>query len=325
MRIAFVSCICTTAFPEQPVWDWIAAQQPDQLLLLGDSMYLDVPLAGEHPRDMTDMDFAQHLHQRYSELLAQPRFSALVRALPPGAVKAIWDDHDFLWNDAQGAEAQASPVHRGKVRLTTAFMEAFRGSLAARLAAGSFPATASDPSLWNPVQPTLSTPSFQLAPDLWLHLSDGRTWRTRTWPLPASKRHLLGQAQRQQLGAVIQGSPQAVHLLASGSTLAEWKRNYATDWQWLLQQAATRRLLVLSGDIHRNETDAFFTQPGGLPLHEATSSGVAVKDAVILGKRRRNYGLLDVDGTHLTMRVFADNAEETAWTRKLDYQTWLPG
>ncbi len=322
MRIAFVSCVCTSKFPDQPVWDWIAAQQPDQLVLLGDSLYLDVPLNGPHPMAMGDDEFAQHLHGRYSELLAQPRFVSLVRSLPAGTVHAIWDDHDFLWNDAEGAEAKATPLHREKVRLSTAFFEAFRAALQARLAAGAFPAVYNDARFWDPAQGDLGIPSIALLPDLWLHLSDGRSHRTRTWPWPESKRSLLGEPQRQRLEAAFKAAPQALHLLASGSTLAEWKRNYARDWQWLQQLASAQRTLVLSGDIHRNETDAFFTK--GWPLHEATSSGASVKDAVVVGAMRRNFGLLDIDAQQVAVRLFANNAVQSNWTRRLDRSTWLP-
>jgi alkaline phosphatase D len=88
MRIAFVSCVFTGLYPQQPVWDWIAARQPDRLVLLGDSTYFDIdsPL---HPRDMPDWAFAQHIHQRYAELIAQPQFVALVGAMQPGRVHAI--------------------------------------------------------------------------------------------------------------------------------------------------------------------------------------------------------------------------------------------
>ena len=264
MRIAFASCMCTPVFKLQPVWEWIAAKQPNHLVLLGDSVYLDVPVFGKHPMDMSDDEFAQHLFARYTELLAQPQFAALVQQMPAGRVWSIWDDHDFLWNDALGAEATANPVHRGKVRLSTAFQEAFRGALASGLTSGSFPDAYNRPEFWNPAQPPLTTPSVNLDQDVWLHLSDDRTWRTRTWLLAESKRALLGNAQRGRIATAVQTAPQAVHLLASGSTLSAWKRHYAFDWLWLNKLAATCRVLVLSGDIHRNETDAFYT--GGLPL-----------------------------------------------------------
>lgn len=322
MRIAFASCMCTPYFSDQPVWSWIAARQPDQLVLLGDSIYLDVAKGGGHPEQMGDDEFAQHLFRLYRELLSQPQFAALVRQLPAGRVRTVWDDHDFLWNDANGADATANPVHRGKVRLSTAFHEAFRRALAAGLTAGSFPASYNDAVFWDPSQPPLTTPSLELAPDLWLHLTDGRTSRTRTFLVPEAKRHLLGLAQRDRFAAAIEERPQAVHLVASGSTLATWKRHYAADWKWLNGLAAAQRLLVISGDIHRNESDAFFT--GGFPLHEATSSGAAVRDAVSVGKRRRNYGLLDIDSAAVRITLFADDRAESQWNRNLSRTTWLP-
>lgn len=77
---------------------------------------------------------------------------------------------------------------------------------------------------------------------------------------------------------------------------------------------------MLSGDIHRNELDAFFT--GGLPLHEATSSGAAVKDAVVVGAARKNFGLLDIDAGSVTVSLFAGNEEEQR--RVLNRTSWLP-
>jgi alkaline phosphatase D len=322
MRIAFASCMSTRVFADQPVWDWVAQAQPDHLVLLGDSVYLDVPILDKHPMNMSDDEFARHLYANYSELMAQPQFLALVRQLPAGRVWSVWDDHDFLWNDALGAEARANPAQREKVRLSTAFHEAFRAALATGLAAASFPDAYDRPEFWNPAQPPLASPSIELEPGLWLHLADDRSWRTRTWLLAESKRTLLGKAQRDRFGAAVAAQPGAIHLLASGSTLASWKRHYAKDWQWLNRLAAAQRMLVLSGDIHRNETDAFFT--GGWPLHEATSSGAAVKDAVIVGQTRRNFGLLDVTPQAVQVTLYANHHAETHWGRTLNRATWLP-
>lgn len=322
MRIAFTSCVCTPAFRDQPVWDWIAARQPDHLVLLGDSIYLDVPITTRHPQDMGDDEFARHLHRLYTQLIQQTQFAALVRAMPAGRVWSIWDDHDFLWNDALGAELALNPQHREKIRLSTAFHEAFRAALAKGLAPGAFPDAHDRPVFWDLAQPPLSTPSIELEPGLWLHLADVRSHRTRTWLLAESKRALLGEPQQSRLGAAVEARPGAVHLLASGSTLSGWKRHYARDWRWLNGLAARQRMLVLSGDIHRNETDAFYT--GGWPLHEATASGAAVRDAVILGQRRRNYGLLDVSPTWVEVSLFDDDRLEPRWSRRYDRATWLP-
>lgn len=318
MRIAFTSCMFTRVFGDQPVWDWIGQQSPDRLLLLGDSLYLDVNVnAPVQPQDMDDDRFARHLFELYGELMAQPQFAALVRAMPTGTIDAIWDDHDFLWNDALGAEVH--PVHSGKVRLSTAFLEAFRVALSSRFAPGSFPAVYNDAAFWDLAQPALSTPSIALADDLWLHLSDGRSHRTRTWMLAESRRTLFGAEQKGRFTTAVEQAPQAVHLWASATTMAGYQR-YSRDLAWLMGLAAQQRMLVLSGDIHRNALDAFYT--GRLPLHEATSSGAAIRDAVVVGASRRNFGLLDIDPQTVTIRLFKGNQLEQQ--RVLDRQSWLP-
>lgn len=320
MRIAFVSCMFTALYPDQPVWGWIAAQQPDRLLLLGDSTYFDID-TDTHPRDMPDWAFAQHIHQRYAELIAQPQFAALVGAMPPGTVDAIWDDHDFLWNDATGGDRNMRVVHGGKVRLATACLEAFRVALQQQLAAGSFPPGPGDASLWNMNQPPLTTPSLQLAPDLWLHLSDGRTNRTSTFLVAESKRTIFGDTQKTAFAQAIANAPQAVHLWASGSTMAGYQR-YTKDVTWLMGLAAQQRVLMLSGDIHRNALDAFTNGPNQFPLHEVTSSGAALKDAVVAGAVRQNFGILDVGPQQIDISLFSRNRLELS--RTIFRQTWLP-
>lgn len=318
MRIAFASCVFTARYPEQPVWDWIAAQNPDHLVLLGDSTYFDIDTL-MHPRDMPDWAFAQHVHRRYTELIAQPRFVALVGAMQQGRVHAIWDDHDFLWDGATGGDLDMRRTHGGKMRLATAFLEAFRAALQQRLAADSFPANANDPVLWDMDQLPLDTPSLELEPDLWLHLSDGRTHRTRTFLVAESDRTMFGADQKAAFAQAITNAPQAVHLWASGSTMAGYQR-YTLDIQWLMGLASQQRMLMLSGDIHRNTTDVFLNA-NGFPLHEATSSGAAVKDAVVVGDMQKNFGILDVGPLQVDISLYGDNQQQGA-TISIDRQTW---
>jgi alkaline phosphatase D len=320
MRIAFVSCMLTTMYPDQPVWDWIASQQPDRLLLLGDSTYFDIDTA-THPKDMPDWEFAQHAFQRYAELIAQPRFAALVGSMPAGTVDAIWDDHDFLWNDATGGDRNMRIMQGGKMRISTAFLEAFRAALNQQLAAGSFPADATDAAFWNSNQPTLATPSLQLEPDLFLHLSDGRTHRTSTFLVADSKRTIFGDTQKNTFTQVIVAAPQAVHLWASGSTMAGYQK-YSKDVAWLMGLAAQQRMLMLSGDIHRNALDAFTNGPNMFPLHEATSSGAALKDAVVAGAVRQNFGIVDIGPQQVDINLYNRNKLESS--RTIFRQTWLP-
>jgi hypothetical protein len=50
LKIAFASCATAQYFPSQPVWTHITAQSPDVLVLLGDSVYFDVPVDPVHPQ-----------------------------------------------------------------------------------------------------------------------------------------------------------------------------------------------------------------------------------------------------------------------------------
>lgn len=324
MKVAFASCIHCGVYPNQPVWDWIRAHSPDYLVLLGDAIYLDVNNPLGMPQATTDDQFAQSLHLLYGRQLAQRQFKALLQSLPAGRVFSIWDDHDFLWDNAMGALIGKDPAYQGKIRLSTAFHEAFRAALAAGATDGAFPASYADPIFWNADASALATPSLQLVDGTWLHLSDGRTYRTSNSRLvPETKRHLFGAAQRARFAQRMAASaPGSVHLFASGSTSGDFKGGYPNDWHWLLDQAAQRRVLMLSGDIHRNASDAFYTQ--GLPLHEATSSGAAVKDAVVIGARRRNYGIVEVQDSTVAFRLYADDQLEPAKSRTLSRATWLP-
>ena len=317
MKIAFASCMSQSVFPNQPVWDWIAGTNPDHLILLGDSMYIDIN-APKPPRQMSDDEFARHLHALWSAQLAQKQFRSLLYKLGSGNVTAIWDDHDFLWDNAAGAAIRLQPTHSTKIPISSAFFKAFRAALDMP---DNFPTAYNDAAFWNADEPAPATPSIELQPGLWLHLSDGRSWRTEVTFVPQAKRHLPGNAQRNRLGKVMEANPSAIHLFASGSTSKDWK-NYLNDWNWLLAQAAARRTLLLSGDVHHNDVGAFHT--GGFPLHEATSSGAAVREAVVAGPKQENYGLLEVTDGAVEFWVLKSNAEEVKHHRKISRATWLP-
>lgn len=84
-RIAFGSCIHQNK--EQEIWTAIKAQNPQLFLFMGDNIY----------GDTKDMEV---LKEKWDKLRAQPGFQALKQNC---SVLAVWDDHDYGWNDA-GAE-----------------------------------------------------------------------------------------------------------------------------------------------------------------------------------------------------------------------------
>lgn len=316
MKIAFTSCLLAQRFDRQPVWQRIQAADPDVLLLLGDNIYLDIDAA---PRRMQDNEFAEHCHARYQAQLAVPEFDALLRHMAAKGgrrVFAVWDDHDFLWNDAAGADIAEIPEHRDKIPRSRVLFRAFQQALATP---GSFPASFydTDPPAAGDDGPLYE--AVQLQPDVWLHLTDGRTCRTETWLVPQSRRAIVGQAQLDALATAAAGAaPGSVHLVASGSTSSGWKK-YLRDWSALNAIADRERLLMLSGDVHYN---AFAThgEAAGLALHEATASGAALRDAVIFGDDIENFGTAEVGADDVRLRFYHLGGEGRA--RRIRRSDW---
>lgn len=70
MKVASVSCARIQDLALQPAWDDIRECQPDVLLLLGDTVYLD---RNDNPRMP-----AEALRSLYERQFAQPQFAALL-------------------------------------------------------------------------------------------------------------------------------------------------------------------------------------------------------------------------------------------------------
>jgi alkaline phosphatase D len=316
MKIGFTSCMSFTVFAQQPVWDQIAAQRPDRLLLLGDSVYIDAPpypVGITHPKQLAPNDFLLHVLERWRTQLDQPQFRALVKAVP---TDAIWDDHDFLWDECYGEGAIQQVIYRENIRISRALFNAFCRTLDARLAPGSFPSAYNDTSINRPDEPPPGYRHKVLAPDLHLHLTDGRSWRIG--------RELLGPAQRAQIEAKLAAAPTAVHLIASGSVVqadddARWA--LFDDFAWLLDLARKHKILVLSGDIHANRFKSINLGDGHW-LHDATASGAAVCKLVSVGSKCQNYGLLTTDPATLRLDFFSHGTPDSVGAWAIDRNTW---
>ena len=99
-------------------------------------------------------------------------------------------------------------------------------------------------------------------------------------------------------------------------------QRYTKDLSWLMGLSAQQRVLVLSGDIHRNALDAFTNGPNQFPLHEATSSGAALKDGVVTGAVCQNFGIVDVGPQQVDINLY--NRNNLEFSRTIFRQTWLP-
>ncbi|HCY17095.1 MAG: hypothetical protein A2Z93_00500 [Curvibacter sp. GWA2_64_110] len=317
MRIAFTSCASTNLVPDQPIWDDIRTSAPKHVVLLGDNFYNDVPDVGmDALQKMTTNQFVEHMLTRYWQQFNEPHFRKLVEA-PGITLHAIWDDHDFAWNDAAGGPLLADPKQAEKIRVSTNFMRAFRKALAAK-DLSVFPTASNASELWTDFDKSgfqrLGATSIQLETDgrCWLHLTDGRSFR--------KKPQILGAAQRKQLGEIFKAYPDALHIIASGVTFNQgdgWHK-YPTDRAWLAEAVGDHNWLMLSGDIHKNFFDEHPLSNKG-HLVEATASGAAIHaylNGLIKGPEVRNHGLLDIDPDKISIQLLAFNQSITKnpWT-----------
>ena len=111
MKIAFTSCTRYEAFKEQKEWDYIYDQDPDYLFLLGDNIYMDYgiwPFTREYigaPKKYSLEKFTKVMEQKYiNQFENVPSFKRLLDKMrAKNGFYAIWDDHDFAWNNANGS------------------------------------------------------------------------------------------------------------------------------------------------------------------------------------------------------------------------------
>ncbi|HCR75744.1 MAG TPA: hypothetical protein DIW37_04935 [Chryseobacterium sp.] len=111
MKIIFTSCVRYEAFKEQPEWAQILDQNPDYLFLLGDNIYMDygiAPFSHEPigcPENYSVQEFKSIMTKKYNnQFTLVPEFKNLVEKMKlKNGFFAIWDDHDFAWDNAKGA------------------------------------------------------------------------------------------------------------------------------------------------------------------------------------------------------------------------------
>lgn len=127
MKIAFTSCINIIEYPKQFWWQDIEKQDPDYLFLLGDNIYMDVPKRKGKLREMSADEYEQEMRIMYDKQFQEVHFASLIEKMfNKNGLYAIWDDHDFLWNDALG-EGKLTAIDREKmIRSRKLFHEYFR-------------------------------------------------------------------------------------------------------------------------------------------------------------------------------------------------------
>jgi len=281
------------------IFDVIADQEPDLMLWLGDNIYLREPDWGSR---------SGYLH-RYTHTRSTPDLQRLLRSTKH---YAIWDDHDFGPNDADG-----SWVHSAIAR------EAFELFWA-------------NPTTGVPgAEHTIAT-AFEHG-DIHFFLMDNRTERV-PGDLRTTSPQMLGKAQLDWLIRALKYSRAPFKMVAMGGQVlnsAAIYENYATipderaELLRRIEEEGITGVVFLTGDRHFTELSEV-TLKDGRKIHDLTVSPLTsgtfppkeentnrVQGTVV---ETQNFALLDFTGKRnervMTIRVF-DAAGALQWERAI--------
>lgn len=321
MKIAFTSCCDPWNDPIQAAWKHLAAKNPDILILLGDNMYMDYglgtnPLNNGKPKKLPINEFSSHMHANYKLQWSVKNFNDAIKRIPQ--TYAIWDDHDFAWNNGRGIgkDTQKKYVPANYRIISRALFEQFRQQLDEKPTLNSYP-TNSYPTGNGATDLGGIFDSISISNNIHLHLLDGRSFR----PAFNLEESLLGTNQRAVLESKFSAYPNDTHILASGTTLMnDW--NYYNDFEWLQQQSENRKIIVLSGDIHEPKIKTHFK------VFEFTASAMAQPASItgIIGKESNVFGILEINQNDIRVDIFQLNHKTSELiTRKsasIDINNW---
>jgi alkaline phosphatase D len=243
IRIAFGSCVRVQFDDRQHVFDAITALEPDLFLWLGDNIYAD-----------SDSE-AAHLDM-YGRQRAVESLQPLLRSVPQ---LAIWDDHDFGYNDSD----RTNPVKGMTLRL-------FRQWWA------------------NPAAGTPDTPGVFFKHGFGpidIFMLDGRYYRDKPSDPDTPGKTMLGAGQKAWLKRELKASRATFKILASGTgwSAAEhegdsWAK-YLHERDEILDYIRDNRItgcFGISGDVHMGEANCVpWSEKGGYDFYDLVSSGLA--------------------------------------------------
>lgn len=277
-RLVFGSCMNEFWVPELPIFDSIARENADTFVMLGDNCYFG---DDDHPTEVGMMN--AHLRTR--------RHKSVARLLQQTPTLAIYDDHDFGPNDADGNFA-------GRERALASFTRMWAQSQYGNaVASGVFSAVRIGP--------------------IELFLTDGRYHRN------VGGKTVLGRAQLEWLCDSLRRSDASVKIIASGTTVLahhpfyhnweSWHRTNEGELEALLgtiEREDLRGVLFISGDLHMGQVRHIKGRKvggrQGPEFYEVTSSPLAIEpynehvlwpEGPLIAQvyDRHNYGVVEVD------------------------------
>ncbi len=236
--MATASCMKPKVLPH--TWHVLLEQKPVFQLLLGDNVYADTTKRSR-------------LWKAYLDMRNVEAFRV---AIGRAATYAVWDDHDFAGDNADGTEP-------GKAEALRTFKEVWANP---SFGAPGVPGTFFDFS-WGDVD---------------FFVLDGRYHRSPVKARNDHRKRMLGDAQFRWLLQRLAASKATFKVLASGSTMKDkpddsWA-HYDFSRRRLFKAIADRRIegvLYLSGDLHRSEIRVHpAAETGFYDLVEVISSGI---------------------------------------------------
>ncbi|MBA4381963.1 MAG: hypothetical protein C0406_05295 [Sideroxydans sp.] len=311
-KIVFTSCVRYKEKTRQPEWDEIAKSDPDYLLLLGDNIYMDYGLVptldpfkwepGYKPCFYSVDVFEKKLRQKYTEQWKVPEFANLVTKMrAKNGFFGTWDDHDFLWNNAYGADTHTLCGKFGKVAEKKAISRAL------------FHEFINCSTLPSEVYCHVDTPFARVI------ILDNRYHATSP---KAKNAVLLGSDQMKFLKDKLEHDlPYTI--ICGGLTLTEggenWS-NYDNEFGEFSKFVSQKKVIYLGGDIHQNLFKAP-TPNNKSPCFEIISSGLSINKLALPFKFDdvRNWGTLDIDENEITVSL--RDIEGTSRYR-IDGNTW---
>ena len=258
------------------MWNVIAEQRPDALLMLGDNVYIDDP-----KHSMT---------QRYCYYRRQsrPEWRSLVAATP---TYSIWDDHDFATNDCIPGAAIDKPAW--KRRVWQVFQQNWVNP--------GYGGGNAQPGCWY---------DFTIA-DVHFLMLDGRYYRSRE-----GTPSMLGAAQKEWLFDRLENTTARIKVIASPVPFSPGVKPGSKDtWDGfseerealfdLIEEQQINGVILLAADRHRSDLRVT-KRPDSYDLYEFESSKltnrhthpVVKTDQLLWGYNAKcSFGLVTFDTT----------------------------
>lgn len=241
-RVGFGSCTRVQLDREQPIFDVVRQLEPDMFLWLGDNIY-------------GDSDESQALSELYTRQRLVERLEPLLRTTPQ---LAIWDDHDFGYNNSDGT----SPFKADALRL-------FR-------------------SYWaNPAYGDGTTPGIWFKHGYGgvdFFFLDGRYHRDPSEAPDTQAKTMLGPVQKQWLKRELRASRAPFKILVSGGGWSSAERGPGGD-SWaayeherdeifdFIRDERIGGVVCISGDSHMGELNCIpRSAQGGYDIYDLCSS-----------------------------------------------------